>query len=96
MRIDNYSIHQITRTQSAPGAEKSRDAVPEVRHDSVQLSSTGRLFMAARKALRSLPPVRYEKTQAVSDLLAADRYQMNGEAIAAAMLDDTHTERSDS
>ena len=96
MRIDSYPIHQIARTQVAPGAERSREAGTEVRRDSVQLSSAGRLFMAARKALRSLPPVRYEKTESVRELLTAGRYQMSGEAIAAAMLDDTHTERSDS
>ena len=95
MRIETYSISQINRTQSADRSQKPDPSKPTSSHDSLTLSSTGRLIMSARKAFQALPSMRAAKVEEVGTLLASGRYQPDPEAVARAMLGNSTVERSD-
>jgi flagellar biosynthesis anti-sigma factor FlgM len=84
-RIETSAVSHITPL-SRPSTPSVRAKTTTGGAAAVELSATGRAFLAARQALTTLPVVREDLVQRLQAQVAQGGYRVDGESCAAAML----------
>lgn len=89
MRIDAYNqVSQLYQASKLSKANKAYDNVTaKTNQDQVQISTTGRDYQTAKRAVAGAPEVREEKVAQLKEQMNANTYQVNTEEFAAKLMD---------
>jgi negative regulator of flagellin synthesis FlgM len=89
MRIDAYNqVSQLYQASKLSKANKAYDNVAaKTNQDQVQISTTGRDYQTAKRAVAGAPEVREEKVAQLKEQMNANTYQVNTEEFAAKLMD---------
>jgi flagellar biosynthesis anti-sigma factor FlgM len=88
---DARGIGRSARPAAASAERRPGDAKNADASSSLHLSARGEKFVSLRAKLESLDASRAERVEHLRALVASGRYQVDAEAIAAAMLADPAT-----
>ena len=92
---DGQRIHDVNGSTRLPRAARpqggSGDGPAGPAASSLHLSARGERFLSLRARLDDLEASRSDRVERLRQLVAAGRYRPDGEAIAAAMLNDPAT-----
>lgn len=85
MRIDAYNrIGQLYQNTNVKKTMKNGSASGK---DKFEISSAGRTFQAAKKAVEQTPEVREDKVNAIKEQLAAGTYNVSSAEVAGKIVD---------
>lgn len=84
MRIDAYSkIAQVYQTNALQKIEKKTNVTAK---DQVEISSFGKDYQIAKKAVAESPDIRTDKVQSIKERIASGTYNVNMEEVADQIL----------
>ena len=89
MRIDAYNqVSQLYQSSKLNKANKAYGNVtPQASQDQVQISTTGRDYQTAKRAVAGAPEIREAKVAQIKEQMNADTYHVDDEDFAAKLLD---------
>jgi len=89
MRIDAYNqVSQLYQASKLNKANKAYGNVtPQANQDQVQISTTGRDYQTAKRAVAGAPEIREAKVAQLKEQMNANTYHVDDEDFAAKLLD---------
>lgn len=88
MRIDAYNqVSQLYQASKLNKADKAYGNVtPQANQDQVQISTTGRDYQTAKRAVAGAPEIREAKVAQLKEQMNANTYHVDNEDFAAKLL----------
>lgn len=89
MRIDAYNqVSQLYQASKLSKANKAYSNGPvQGNHDQLQISTTGRDFQTAKRAVAGAPEIREAKVAQLKEQINANTYHVNNEDFATKLMD---------